>query len=216
MKLLINKNILQEGINYVSRALSTRNIIPVLNGIKFEVKKSGVILTATDNDIAIQYSIGKANIKSIEEEGSLVIYSKTLIEAIKKIDSDEIIIESFEDNEVTIKTQYDTCKIQCFDKIDFPNIKFEEQKEFIKLDALKFREMISNTTFACSLQESRAILTGVNIKLTGNIFECIATDSYRLSKMMVNLSEQHESNYNIVIPSRNISELVKLIKRWIV
>ena len=37
MKLLIEKNILLENLNYVSRALSTRNIIPVLNGIKFEI-----------------------------------------------------------------------------------------------------------------------------------------------------------------------------------
>ena len=33
MKMLINKNILLEGLNFVSKALSSRNIIPVLNGI---------------------------------------------------------------------------------------------------------------------------------------------------------------------------------------
>ena len=39
MKMLINKNILLEGLNFVSKALSSRNIIPVLNGIKFDSKK---------------------------------------------------------------------------------------------------------------------------------------------------------------------------------
>ena len=51
MKMLINKNILLEGLNFVSKALSSRNIIPVLNGIKFDLKKEGLYLTATDNDL---------------------------------------------------------------------------------------------------------------------------------------------------------------------
>ena len=46
MKMLIEKNILMEGLNCVSKALSTRNIIPVLNGIKFELTKDGLYLTA--------------------------------------------------------------------------------------------------------------------------------------------------------------------------
>jgi DNA polymerase III sliding clamp (beta) subunit (PCNA family) len=37
MKLLIEKNILLESLTSVSRALSTRNIVPVLNGIKFDL-----------------------------------------------------------------------------------------------------------------------------------------------------------------------------------
>ena len=43
MKMLIEKNVLMEGLNCVSKALSTRNIIPVLNGIKFELTKDKAI-----------------------------------------------------------------------------------------------------------------------------------------------------------------------------
>ena len=63
MKMLIEKNVLMEGLNAVSKALSTRNIIPVLNGIKFELKKDGLYLTATDNDITIQTFIDKKEIR---------------------------------------------------------------------------------------------------------------------------------------------------------
>ena len=53
MKIKIKKEILMEGLNNVSRALSTRNIIPILNGIKFDVNKNGIVLTATNNYISI-------------------------------------------------------------------------------------------------------------------------------------------------------------------
>ena len=77
MKMIIEKRILMEGLNNVSRALSTRNIIPVLNGIKFELTKKGLYLTATDNDITINDFIDKKNIISIEEPGCTIIYGKT-------------------------------------------------------------------------------------------------------------------------------------------
>ena len=79
MKMLIEKNVLMEGLNAVSKALSTRNIIPVLNGIKFELKKDGLYLTATDNDITIQTFIDKKEIKDIGEIGCAIIYGKSLL-----------------------------------------------------------------------------------------------------------------------------------------
>ena len=36
MKLKIEKDILLEGLNKVSKAISTKNLVPVLAGIKFD------------------------------------------------------------------------------------------------------------------------------------------------------------------------------------
>ena len=94
MKMLINKNILLEGLNFVSKALSSRNIIPVLNGIKFDLKKEGLYLTATDNDITIQYFIDKKDINTIEEQGCIIIYGKSLLDIIRKLPETTIMIEN--------------------------------------------------------------------------------------------------------------------------
>ena len=42
MKLTIKKEILLENLNYVSKAVSTKNVIPVLGGIKFNLTKEGL------------------------------------------------------------------------------------------------------------------------------------------------------------------------------
>ena len=55
MKLKIRKNVLSEALNNVSKALSSKNIVPILSGIKFNLTKEKLILTASDNDITIQY-----------------------------------------------------------------------------------------------------------------------------------------------------------------
>ena len=211
MKLLIEKNILMEGLNSVSKALSTRNIIPVLNGIKFELNKDGLYLTATDNEITIQTFIEKSNIKNIEEEGCSVIYGKSLLDIIRRLPDTDILIENFENNEVSFKTNNSIYNFNCFMVEDFPNISLDESKNPIKLDSLKFKEVINKTSFACSLQESRPLLTGVNIKVQGDLFECTATDSYRLSKVTLKLDKVYNENINVVIPARNINEFVKII-----
>ena len=39
MKFIIKKEYLIEGLNNVSKAISSKNLIPILAGIKFELKK---------------------------------------------------------------------------------------------------------------------------------------------------------------------------------
>ena len=98
MKMIIDKNVLLNSLNSVSKALSTRNIIPVLNGIKFELTKEGLYLTATDNDITIQSFIDKKDIVSIDEIGTTIIYGKSLLEIIRRLPNGNIVIENFENN----------------------------------------------------------------------------------------------------------------------
>ena len=63
MKFKINKEILNEKLNIVGKAISTKNIIPVLSGIKIDLTNEGLFLTASNDDIAIQTFISKDNIK---------------------------------------------------------------------------------------------------------------------------------------------------------
>ena len=57
MKFSIKKEILLENLNNVSKAVSTKNVIPVLGGIKFNLTNEGLFLTATNNDIDIKVNI---------------------------------------------------------------------------------------------------------------------------------------------------------------
>ncbi len=54
MKISILKNVLNEAIQHVSKAISSRTTIPILSGIKLDVNHQGVTLTASDTDISIQ------------------------------------------------------------------------------------------------------------------------------------------------------------------
>ena len=73
-----------------------------------------------------------------------------------------------------------------------------------------FKTIINQTLFATSTQESRPALTGLNFKIENNVLECVATDSYRLAKKVINLDDTALDKINIIIPTKNLYELVKL------
>ncbi len=212
MKICIKKEILLEGLNNVSKALSNRNIIPILNGIKFEVTKKGIILTATDNDLSIKHIIDKKNVDKIEEEGVLIILGRYILDIVKKLPDGIIKIEDLDNTKAIISTTNSKFNLNCFPVEDFPKVVFEEEKKAIKLDTKIFKEIINQTSYATSTQASRPLLTGINIKIEKNVFECCATDSYRLAKRTFKLLNDNYQNINVVIPSNNVAELIKVLE----
>ncbi len=211
MKFSIDKTIILENLGHVIKGVSTKNVIPVLNGIKFDLKKEGLYLTASDSELAIQAFIDSKLIKSIEMEGIIIIGSKYILEIIRKMPSDIIHFEVIDRLKIKIYSDFNQYNLNCMDPNDYPNLRLEMAKEPILLKGELFKSIINQTSFAISTQELRPLLTGINIKITGDILECIATDSYRLAKKNIKLSTPVNNDVNIVIPGKNIMELEKII-----
>ena len=84
MKFTIEKNVILEALNNVTRALSQKMTIPVLSGIKLELTKEGIYITASDSELTIKSFIEEKNIKSIEGKGTVIIQSKYILDIIRK------------------------------------------------------------------------------------------------------------------------------------
>ena len=211
MKFVIEKNILLDALNNVIKALSQKITIPVLNGIVMEVNENGLELLASDSELTIKVSIDKKDIKNIESEGKIVIQSRYILDIVRKMPSDLICFESV-DNNVKIYSDKNEFLLNCYNLSDYPNISIDKSSNIINLDSTILREIINQTSYAMSTQEVRPLLTGLNLKINGEILECIATDSYRLAKKVVKLNSIVEDSINIVIPGKSVNELVSILK----
>jgi len=211
MKFSIKKEILLENLNNVSHAVSTKNVIPVLSGIKFDLNKDGLTLIASDNDIDIQVFIEKKYIDKIETIGSIVIQGKFLLDIIRKLPDGIINIEVIDGLKIMLYNENSKFNLNGIDPDEFPNINIEKSNKPISLSKKIIKTMVNQTIYATSTQESRPVLTGLNFKIEKDTLECIATDSYRLAKKKISLDKAVDNTINIVIPGRNIGELVKII-----
>lgn len=213
MKLKIKKNLLMEELNKVSKAISSKNIIPVLAGIKFDLVNDTLILTASDNDISIQTNI-KADNKNliIEKEGSIVIQGRYILDIVRKLPDEFINIEVIDSLKILIYTDNSEFNLNGINTSEYPDIDLSLNDSYISLKGLDINHIVTQTCFATSNDESKPTLTGINLKSVGNIIECNSTDSYRLSRKFVEVNvENLQDNFNIIIPSRNIIEYSKII-----
>ena len=211
MKLKIKKDLLLDGLNKVSKAISSKSLVPVLQGIKFDLSKKGLTLTASDNDITIQIFIEKNDDFEIEKEGSIIIQGKYILDIVRKLPDEYINIEVIDELKTTIYTENSEFNLNGIDQNEYPTINLDLSKNPLVINSKQFRSIINQTFFASSSDESRPILTGINFKITGDIMECNSTDSYRLARKIITLDEAVDDNYNIVIPSRNLLEFIKII-----
>ncbi|MBQ6495285.1 MAG: DNA polymerase III subunit beta [Bacilli bacterium] len=211
MKFVIKQEILLESLNHTSRAISPRNLIPILTGIKFDLKEEGLFLSASDTDISIRCLIPNDKIEEISELGSVVIGGKYIVEIIKKLPNVDITIEVIDGYKMIVSTTNTEFSLNGINPNEFPNLDLDTTKEPIIINTNLFKKVINQTFFATSQNESRPLLTGINFRIEDNKMEVMATDSYRLSRKIVELDKHFDNPINIVIPGKNLLELSKIM-----
>jgi DNA polymerase-3 subunit beta len=212
MKFKIKKKLILENLNYAIKGISNKNLIPILNCFKFELNEEGLYIISTDNEIAIKTFIPEKDIIEVIEQGEMVIAGKFLYEIVRKLDNDIITFEEIIDNQLLITTSNSSFKLNCNEVSDFPNIDLEFTQNPIIISNKVFKNTINQTIFAVSNQESRPVLTGINFKIEDKDFESTATDSYRLSRKKFKIEKQIDEKIDLVIPSKNLLEIVKMVK----
>ena len=214
MKLKIKRELLLENLNKVSKAVSTKNLIPSLSGIKFDLTKEGLTLTASNNDLTIQKFIEiKDENMNVQEEGIIIIQGKEILDIVRVIPEEEINIEVIDELKVLIYTDDEKIKydLNVINKSEYPNVNLEKSDNYITISSEELLNIVKETAFATSTDESRPVLTGINFEINGDLLECSATDSYRLAKKEIRLNKPVEEIYNIIIPGKNLIELRKTI-----
>jgi len=211
MNIEIKQNILIEYLNYVIKGVSSKNIIPILNCIKFDLTNEGLYMTASDNESAIKTFIKSEDIDSINSLGTIVVSGKYIYEIVRKLPNEIIKIEENIDNKISISTPNSSFNLNCNDASEYPELDLNDSKNPIYINQKVFKNIIKKTSFAASTQETRPEFTGINFVIENNNFVATATDSYRLAKKSIELDNAVEEKINIIVPTKNLNELEKIL-----
>ena len=209
MNFKIKRLELLNALAKVSRAVSLKSPLPVLTGIKFDLRENELVLTGSDSDITIQTTITE-NIEIIEK-GSVVLSSRYILEIIKKIDSEQVHIYIVDGTLTRIEGANSKFDLNGTSYIDYPRIDLNKSGVNLQMKSSDIKMAIDQTSFATSEKETRPVLTGVNFKAKDHVLECIATDSYRLAKRTLTI--ESDVSFNIIIPKKSLIELNRIIEK---
>ena len=150
MKLTIKKELLLDALNKVSKAISTKNLIPVLAGIRFDVTKKKLTLTASDNDITIETTIYANDTEdfTIEKEGSIIIQGKYILDIVRKLPAKYINIELIDELKILIYTENSEFNLNGINESEYPSIDLEESKKKVEISNQAFKDIVMQTAFA--------------------------------------------------------------------
>lgn len=208
MNFKIKRLVLLNALAKVSRAVSLKSPLPVLTGIKFDLKDDCLVLTGSDSDITIQTTI--TDDIEIIKKGSVVLSSKYILEIIRKIDSEVVHIYIVDGTLTRIEGSGSKFDLNGTSYIDYPRIDLNKSGVNLQIKSSDFKQAIEQTSFATSEKETRPVLTGVNFKAKDHTLECIATDSYRLAKRILDI--ESDVTFNIIIPKKSLIEISRIIE----
>ncbi len=211
MNITIDREILLENLNVISRGLPSKSPMPILTGIKMEATDTDLYMTSSNTDISVEVLISDASLQ-INTPGKTVVPGKFFIEIIRKINSKRVNLYLLEEKILVIKADRGEYKLHIMDYMDYPNIDFVCLENPLELDASILKSLIKETVFATASSEKKPILTGVNFKHKDGKLIATATDSFRLSQKIVNIEDY--SDFNITIPNKSLDELLKAIDSY--
>ena len=207
MKLSVMQENLSRGLQVVSRAVSTRNTLPVLANVLLKTEDAGLKLTATNLEIGMTYWVPGR----IDGDGTTTVPARLFTEVINKLSpGDKVDLELQGAATLRIRSGRSESHIIGIDADDFPAIPTAGERPTTRISQKILKQALEETAFAAATDEARPILTGVLARFEGDRLTLAAADNYRIAVKTVPLMDPVEDT-SIVIPARSLSELIRIL-----
>jgi len=207
MKIEVLQEQLMAGLNIVGRAVASRAQLPILSHVLIEATSEGIVLSATDLEVGIRAKVSA----KVNEAGVVAVPAKMFGEFLGSLNPGKVEL-SLEGSSFLVKAPGYSGKFQTMSSEEFPAIpKLTKETEICKLNAQALSGAVSQVVFASAKDSLRPVLTGVLWEMGKKKVRLVATDGFRLAVEEI-ATETKAELASLLVPSRVVSEVVKLIK----
>ena len=182
--------------------------MPILECILIDASDNQIKLTANDMELGIETKVEG----SILSRGKIALDAKLLSEIIRKLSGGEsdITIESDDKYNTTITCDNSVFHIQGKNGDEFSYLPFIEKDHFICLSQFTLKEVIRQTLFSISVNDSNKMMTGELFQVTDNELKVASLDGHRMSIRKVELKDHYE-NIKVIVPGKTLGEISKIL-----
>jgi len=204
MKIEIKKQIIESILINTQPFLDKKDATQITSHIYFDIEKDICIIKATDLEIGIK--IITKDIK-IYEIGSFTVNGKKLLDIIRILKDEEIILELDEET-LIIKQNRSKFKLPTFKSSEFPKFPTIEDKGQITLDSLNLIRNLKKITPSIDNNNPKYELNGALIDIQEDVTNIVGTDTKRLA--VASIHNKNDKELSIIIPKKAIVEIEKI------
>jgi len=207
MKFTCNKEELNNAINTVSKAVSSRTTMPILECVLITAEDGKISLTGNDLEIGIN----SAPIESeTEENGKAAIEARLFSEIIRKLNGNEVTIDTSDGKTAKINCAMSEFNIMTSDAADFPAIADVEKNNGYTIKQCELKRMINETIFSVADDETKPVLTGELLEIKSKCAEIVAVDGFRISYRKTDIDEQ-PGDAKVIVPAKAMREISRIL-----
>ena len=211
MKFIVSKLALEEAVKNLSRVINSKNALPILGDILFEVNadEKSVLLTASDSEIWLQYTL---TLDDCDGGGRFAVGAKRLADMLKGVPEQPVTIEVNTDDSrfaINYDCGYAYFSIDNADEYPVPLVDPKNFKQAV-IGSDDLRTAIDRCLFAAAADDLRPIMNGICFDFKDNSFNAVASDGrvIMLSTHDANVGEAMEC----LIPRKVCAVMQKALK----
>lgn len=206
MRLVCQKDDLSASLAAVGRAASGKTTVPVLAHILVRADEGRVELAATDMEISLRAPLAAR----IEESGAVVL-PRLATDIVRSMAAGEVVLDHRPgEGVVSITGGGSSFTLNCHQAGEFPELPSDEG-EGIVLPAQVFGVSADRVSRAASRDDTRPVLTGVQVRIESGQLTMVATDSYRLAVRQAPIDGGPAETVQALVPARALTEAQRAI-----
>jgi DNA polymerase III subunit beta len=207
MKFMVTRKELSEGLQVVSRTVSGNTSLPVLKNVLIEPGTDAIKLSATDLELAVEVLVSAR----VAEGGALTVPAKTLADIVSALPEADVAMELEDVTDLVLRCRRSVLRVRGLSAEEFPPLPEVGGSIAFQIPQPVMKEMIRQTSLAASDDDTRPILTGINLVLTHDQLRLVATDTHRLALRSAPVTEA-SGERTVIVPARALNELLRVLR----
>ncbi|MDA3778922.1 MAG: DNA polymerase III subunit beta [Bacteroidales bacterium] len=212
MKFVISSTVLLGHLQAISRVISNKNTLPILDNFLFQLHENELKITASDLETTL---ITSMDIENATDDGVIALPARILTDILKEFADQPLTFNiDLESYNVKINSENGEYNVVGLNGEDFPQLPVikDDIKKSIQVPTELLLNGIDKTLFATADDELRPVMNGIFIELSEDNITFVASDSHKLVRYRrLDISADEESNF--ILPKKPASLLKNILSK---
>ena len=206
MKFTCEKNAFSKEISFAQEIIASKNALSIMSNVLLEAADGALVIRATDIKVGFETKIPV----DVATPGSVTVFCDKLSGILSSIPEGDIEVE-YENGKVIVKPHFKKIRFQLktISSEKFPELPAADEAAYFSIPAKDFKEMITQTVFAVSDDETRYFMNGVFLERTDAGLVMVATDGRRLAFISKEIEANIPDFKGVIIPPKILSLILK-------
>ena len=211
MKFTISSSKLFSQLQAVSRVINSKNALPILDDVLFELAGTTLTLTASDGESTIRTSV---EVEGVEGAGKVASAAKLLLETLKEFSEQPLAFTIDENNfAVSMVSQNGTYSFVGVNGNEYPEMPaVEGDAQSVIVPANVLQNAIEKTIFCTADDDLRPVMNGIFFDIAADKVTMVATDAHRLVRY-TNTGVNAGVAASFILPKKPASLLKNLLAK---